>query len=77
MVKEMASACSKYGKYVPSLYNTLVNVETDLKFIGARYGSSYFRNRNMSRTIMFQTVKQGSPYQFSLTGRANTGSNYC
>jgi hypothetical protein len=77
MFKEMASACLEYGIYVPSLYNTLVTVEMDLKFIGARYGSSYFRNRDMNRMIMFRTVKQGNPYQFSMNGRANTGSSYC
>jgi hypothetical protein len=73
----MATACLKYGKCAPSLYNTLVNAGMDLKFIGTGDGSSYFRSRNVSRMTMFRAAKQGKPERFSMNGRANRGSNYC
>jgi hypothetical protein len=38
--KEMTASCLRHGKWVPTLYNILVNSGMDLGFIGTGDGSS-------------------------------------
>jgi hypothetical protein len=48
----MTASCLRHGKWVPTLYNILLNSGMDLGFIGTGDGSSYFKRQNVSRMTM-------------------------